>query len=187
MTKLPTKRRVESCLTIGPPRGPLRDIKGFWFWDRFLAFVEYRVFVTSQELHLAFQCDGGQTQHQHIQLVSSKPHYGGVRWWFLCLRCDRRVSRLHLPARGGFDFLCRYCHNLTYESVQASRSKSEKFFKIIARDLESTTREALQWFRVMRGGVVHEVKRPTMDKVRDRRVGIALEVTKLAREKGLSL
>lgn len=39
----------------------------------------------------------------------------------------------------------------------------------------------------MRGGTVHEVKRPLIDKVRDRRSGIALEVTKRAREKALSL
>ena len=59
------------------------------------------------------------------QLVGTKPHYGGVRWWFLCSRCDRRVSRLHLPIQVRDYFLCRVCHNLTYESVQASRTKSE--------------------------------------------------------------
>ncbi len=32
--------------------------------------------------------------------------------------------------------------NLTYESPQMSRTKSEKFFKTIAPDLESTTRNA---------------------------------------------
>lgn len=84
-------------------------------------------------------------------------------------------------------FLGRHCHNLTYESVQASRSRSEQFFKVTARYLESTTRIARRWFRVMNGGAEHEVKRPMIEKVRDRRTGLALEVIKSAREKGLSI
>jgi hypothetical protein len=40
---------------------------------------------------------------------------------------------------------------------------------------------------VTRGGVVHEVMRPMIDKGRNRRTGLALEVTKLALEKGWSI
>ena len=155
-------------------------------WDRYAAFVDYRVVVSRESLQLSYERDGVPMQ-QYIQLVETTPNYGGVRWWFLCSRCERRVSRLHVPTRGLFHFLCRHCHYLTYESVQASRTNSEKFFKEIAQDLESTTRKARLWFSVMRDRVVHQVKRPIIDKVRERRTGIALEVTKRAREKGLSV
>ena len=47
-------------------------------------------------------------------------------------------------------------------------------------------REARRWCRVMHDGFVHELMRPNMGEVRDHRTALALEVTKLAREKGLS-
>jgi hypothetical protein len=182
----PTKRRVESCLTIGPPRGFLRDAVLLWYWDRHISFVHYRVEASSSILNLSFDREGLPVE-QNVQLVSTEPNYGGLRWWLLCPKCDRRVSHLHLPPRGCFRFLCRHCHDLSYESAQSSRKKSERFFQAIARDMESTTREARLWFRVRQGGVVHEVKRPTIEKVRDRRTGVALVVTKQARLRGLSV
>ena len=48
-------------------------------------------------------------------------------------------------------------------------------FSLLCRNL-CQTRDARRWFRVMQGGAAHEVKRPIIDKVRDRRTGIALEV-----------
>jgi len=182
----PTKRRVESCLTIGPPRGPLRDTKGIWYWDHYVLFVDYRVDALCTTLHLSFSRDGLPIE-QEIQLVSTEPNYGGIRWWFLCPNCDRRVARLHLPTQKWFRFFCRLCHQLSYESAQSSRKKSERFFKLIARDLESTTRVARLWFRVSRLGIAPEIKRPVIEKVRDRRSGIALLITKEARTKGLSV
>jgi hypothetical protein len=77
------------------------------------------------------------------QLVSTEPRYGGVRWWFLCPNCDRRVSRVHLPIQKWFRFFCRHC----YDSSQASGKKSERFFKVIARDLNTSTHMARLWFR----------------------------------------
>lgn len=184
MKRQSTKRQVESCLTIGPPRGPLRDTVSAWSWDRYGWVVEYRVFAATDTLHLSF--DHGRAVEQVIQLDRTAPTYGGTRWWFLCPRCSRRVSYLHLPSRAYY-FFCRHCHDLNYESVLTSHKKSERLFKDIARDLESTTRVARLWFRVTRGGVVHEVKRPMIERVRDRRTGIALLVTREARRKGLSV
>jgi hypothetical protein len=186
MSTIPTKRRIESCLTIGPPRGPLQNSKSIWYWDRHVSFVDYRVDAMFATLQLSFSREA-QLIEQVIQLVSTKPNYGGLRWWFLCPSCNRRVSRLHLPTQGCLRFLCRHCYDLSYESAQSSRKKSQYFFKAVARKLESTTAEARLWFRLTRGGVVHEVKRPIIERVRDRRTGVALVVTKLARAKGLSV
>jgi hypothetical protein len=49
-----------------------------------------------------------------VYLTTTTPHYGGVRWWFLCPAngCGRRVAKLY----GGKIFACRPCHNLAYAS-----------------------------------------------------------------------
>lgn len=179
-----TKDRVESCLSIGPPRGPLLDTEGAWYWQRSGWLVRYRIIASSSILHLDF--NHGLPVQQNIKLDSTTPNYGGARWWFLC-QCNQRVSRLHMPS-DAYRFLCRGCHDLTYESAQSSRKKSERFFHGIARTLETTTREARRWFRVTQpGAVVHEVKRPVTGKVRDRRTGIALITTQQARRQGLTV
>ena len=44
-------------------------------------------------------------------------HLGGVRPWFLCPCCSRRVAILY----GGAGFACRHCRSLNYASQQASK------------------------------------------------------------------
>ena len=51
------------------------------------------------------------------QLVTTAQHLGGVRYWWLCPRCRRRVAHLY----GGPMFWCRHCHGLTYATVQERR------------------------------------------------------------------
>ena len=108
------------------------ETKGIWYWDCYVTFVHYRSEVLFATLHLSFDRDG--LQIEHIQLVSTEPTHGGIRWWFVCPNCDRRVARLHLSTQKCFRFFCRLCHQLSYESVQSSRKKSERFLKLIARD-----------------------------------------------------
>jgi hypothetical protein len=58
-----------------------------------------------------------------VTLTTTRPHYGGLRWWLVCplavngVRCNRRVGKLYLPP-GGRYFGCRRCHRLTYASCQ---------------------------------------------------------------------
>jgi hypothetical protein len=180
------KRRVESCLIIGTPRGALRDIKGRWDWPLYGWTVDYAINATYSELRLSF--NHGVHVEQEISLLHTTPNYGGVRWWFLCPKCSRRVSNLYRPS-GAYCFLCRHCYDLTYESAQMSRGMTEKFFQRVARTLQSNTREARRWVRLnyAKQSYVSEVKRPAMNKTRERRTGIALLVTKTARSKGLTL
>ena len=66
-----------------------------------------------------------------IRLVSTRPNYGGVRWWFVCPlgTCERRVRKLYLPGNehgvpdGRLFFGCRTCHDLTYRSAQTHDSR----------------------------------------------------------------
>jgi hypothetical protein len=83
-----------------------------------------------------------------IPLVTTQPHLGGLRWWFVCplvvndRPCNRRVGKLYLPP-GGRYFGCRHCYDLTYTSCQESH-KYDRFYRTLA---ERT------------GGDFHEVKR----------------------------
>ena len=52
-----------------------------------------------------------------IQLVSTRPNYGGQRWWFRCASCGRRCGVLYAPGRV---WRCRTCWNVTYTSSNES-------------------------------------------------------------------
>jgi hypothetical protein len=58
----------------------------------------------------------GQVIKIPIRLESTRPRFGGVRWWGRC-PCGRRVGKLYLPG-AATRFACRQCHGLTYASVQ---------------------------------------------------------------------
>jgi hypothetical protein len=60
------------------------------------------------------------TEKQHeiddkIYLTTSRPHFGGQRWWFVCPNENRRVRKLHLPL-GGHRFRSRRAYRLAYAS-----------------------------------------------------------------------
>lgn len=51
-----------------------------------------------------------------VQLIKSYPYFGGVRYWFKCPKCGRKVSSLYCQKY----FLCRHCLNLCYKTQQMS-------------------------------------------------------------------
>lgn len=82
-----------------------------------------------------------------ISLVAVPQHFGGVRWFVECPLldadggpCRRRVRALYLPA-GRRYFGCRWCHHLTYRSVQRPvASQLQRLAETLAyfeRDLNS--------------------------------------------------
>jgi hypothetical protein len=72
-----------------------------------------------------------------VPLTTTNPHYGGLRWWFVCsLTANgqpswRRVRKLYLPS-GGLYFGCRHCYDLTYESCQDSHKYDRMFAEMAA-------------------------------------------------------
>jgi hypothetical protein len=123
------KQRIEDCLTIGPPRGHLNNVKSSWYWKRHRIFAEYSIRAASSELRVWID---GKTQR--IALTQSSPYFGGTRWWFQCPKCGHRVTRLHRPIASR-SFLCRNCYELTYESSQRSRSAKEGPIRELAKEL----------------------------------------------------
>jgi len=71
-----------------------------------------------------------------IQLVTTRPNFGGQRWWFVCplLGCGRRVLKVYLPPSGRY-YGCRQCYRLTYESSQESH-KYDSLFRGMGYDSE---------------------------------------------------
>jgi hypothetical protein len=62
--------------------------------------------------------ESGEVQ---IPLVTTRPHYGGVRYWFLAPCCGRRSRVLYLTPYDGFcSVQCRVCLDLHYASQQQS-------------------------------------------------------------------
>jgi hypothetical protein len=57
----------------------------------------------------------------HVRFCATRPHFGGVRWWFSCPHCGSRVAKLYLPP-GRSRFACRTCHGLTYRLRQEHRT-----------------------------------------------------------------
>jgi hypothetical protein len=69
-------------------------------------------------LYLSYAFRGsGEALNYAIQLQCTNPHFGGRRFWFICVSCGRRAGVLYLPP-GERVFACRICHDLTYLSCQ---------------------------------------------------------------------
>jgi hypothetical protein len=73
-------------------------------------------------LTLSWTGPNGSTERRQFGLVRTRPHFGGVRWWFRCV-CGLRVGRLYLPRATAAPFACRTCHNLTYRSSQTHNAR----------------------------------------------------------------
>jgi hypothetical protein len=80
-----------------------------------------------------------------VALTTTRPHYGGLRWWFVCplvlngRACGRRVAKLYLPPSGRY-FGCRHCHDLTYTSCQQSRKLDglyRRLARVLSRDFDT--------------------------------------------------
>lgn len=60
--------------------------------------------------------EGNKADYKYdVSLLTTSCNYGGVRYWFACPLCDRRVGAIYL-APGSVYFKCRHCNNITYHS-----------------------------------------------------------------------
>jgi hypothetical protein len=93
--------------------------------------IRYQVDATGQAATLRLiytSSKTGEPLNYPIHLQTTRPHRGGLRWWFTCPLvlhgepCGRRVQKLYLPP-GGQYFGCRHCYHLGYDS----RNKGTKF------------------------------------------------------------
>jgi hypothetical protein len=80
----------------------------------------------------------GEWVDYRVRLITIRPHYGGLRWWFVCPLTrqgdnpPRRVAKLYLP-QGGRYFGSRAACGLTYRSCQESGKFSGRFRELAAQ------------------------------------------------------
>jgi hypothetical protein len=105
---------------------------------RRVIFIIRQVFSFDGSLRMA----AGQT----ISLTTTRPHWGGERFWFRC-ECGRRSGRLYLPT-GETVFRCRLCYDLTYQSAQEHNTRAAK------------QREFIEYFRQQTASVLATARNP---------------------------
>jgi hypothetical protein len=71
---------------------------------------------------------------QEIRLTTTRPRFGGIRWWFICPHTGARVGRLHLPS-GASQFAARRAHGLRYgcQTENKHQRATRRASKLIAR------------------------------------------------------
>jgi hypothetical protein len=74
------------------------------------------------------------SMEQEIRLATTRPRFGGARWWFICPHSGARVGRLHLPP-GSTQFAARQAHGLRYacQSENTCQRATRRAWKLIAR------------------------------------------------------
>jgi hypothetical protein len=68
------------------------------------------------------RCLSGCTPHKggFGSLATTRPPFGGLRWWFVCPHLNRRVRKLYLPL-GGRHFWSRHAYELAYASQRETK------------------------------------------------------------------
>lgn len=140
------KTTVEDCRSLDASRWQREGIlapdhiqAGGWSWTdahtgERLASIGYdvRTGETDGRLRLIYTVTmaGGDPQKVDytVPLVTTRPHFGGLRWWFRCpgRGCGRLVRMIYLAPRSLY-FLCRHCQDLTYRSAQEHDKTRDRF------------------------------------------------------------
>ena len=93
--------------------------------------------VTAFEVNYHYN---GKHYQYDIPVTTTRPNYGGLRYWFNCPRCGKRVAVLYCA---GY-CVCRHCIGAKYQT-QHLQPLDRKFKRI------AELRERLGWY----GGIAH--------------------------------
>ena len=149
------KTTVEECRWIDVARWvregiirPTAWISGSWLWmdavtGEKTSSISYEVNTGDSarswvRLYYTITQTGFEVDYK-ILLQTTRPNFGGVRWWFTCplvvndRHCGRRARKLYLPP-GGRYFGCRHCYDLTYKSCQESDKRVSALRRAFDRD-----------------------------------------------------
>ena len=125
------KYTVEDCLSIDMGmmlRG--KKIKPGWHAIGTLSvtvdgpkidIIAYEIYLELKSPYIRLQYNSIDKFVYNVFLTSTKVNYGGIRYWFCCPECGKRVWKLYW-ALGSKYFLCRTCQKLTYRSCRRSHS-----------------------------------------------------------------
>jgi hypothetical protein len=91
--------------------------------------------IARNRVVVGLEVNSHQTGKYSVEIATTCPPFGGVRYWFRCplgnnsVACGRLVGRLYLPP-GQAVFGCRLCYGLTYESTQRHDSRVDRLRKL---------------------------------------------------------
>ncbi len=57
----------------------------------------------------------GDRRSERIKVTTTRPHFGGLRYWFVCPVCERRAGKLYATEEDR-RYICRVCRKLVYAS-----------------------------------------------------------------------
>lgn len=105
---------------------PRRRVEGVLNWSRqrdgkVFASIGYEANLTDRDggwLRLKYRHNDVPEEYP-IQITTTVPNYGGLRWWFVCPLSNDRVAKLHLPS-GASIFGSRRAYRLAYRSQRES-------------------------------------------------------------------
>lgn len=60
-----------------------------------------------------------------LPVTATQCNYGGLRYWWQCPKCGRRVGVLYALPWKFKEWACRHCHEAVHESSRAGRYKRE--------------------------------------------------------------
>ena len=112
------------------------------------ARIDARVWWCSGPPRFFLHCTCFENQDtEQVNLVTTSPYFGGVRFWLVCPSCRRRVTKLFCTWNRR-SFLCRICQGLTYRSCRESHDQDAIIAKI--RQSGQSRAEALRSIRELR-------------------------------------
>ncbi len=82
-----------------------------------IASISYEADLSDPEnawMRLHYKRDGKPEDYK-VRLTTTRPNYGGRRWWFVCPARGCRTAKLYLAA-GGDWFVCRQAYGMAYRS-----------------------------------------------------------------------
>jgi hypothetical protein len=112
---------------------PDANVEGAFNWGKDRAEVSFQ--INTEERHrfylrlsYAVKVNGEikEKVNTKVYLTETYPNWGGVRYWFVCPYCGRRIAKLYLPYNGYY-FKCRTCYDLTYVSCRESHIHDRMF------------------------------------------------------------
>lgn len=84
----------------------------------------------------------GRSYHYDLPLTTTQPTFGGLRYWWQCIKCHRRVAVLYCAGV----YVCRHCIGAKYQTQHMQ--PIDRHFKRIAE-----LRGILGWY----GGLAHGI------------------------------
>ena len=121
--RLTTARTTAQCLKVDMARSgdPRNDVILIWKTYQGGSRISCRMApgAVPGAVHVALSGFGTRREYT-VRVETTSPHFGGLRFWFRCPRCQARRRALYAAPRSLL-FACRACLGLTYPSQWLDR------------------------------------------------------------------